>query len=127
MGSFITGIIAMILVGILVFLALATQASPFIGFGVCVVLGLLGIGLLVDIFGRDVADIVARVILVLIIIAAVTVFMLETFYWGERRHGHKVHVSIGQTSPDTVLTETHDPDDDPYDPRHLTPHYGPGH
>lgn len=126
MGPILIGIATIVIVAIIVFLCVASAANPFIGVGAFVALFLLVIGALVEVSWTG-ADYTGKSLIVAGLIAALAVFLAETFRWGEEKHTHDLHEGLGQTAPAVVMNETFDPDDDDYDDSHLTSRYDNHH
>lgn len=126
MGPILVGIATIVIVAIIVFLCVASATNPFIGVGAFVALFLLVIGALVEVSWTS-ADYAGKSLIVAGLVAALVVFLAETFRWGEVKHTHDLHEDIGQTAPAVVMSETSDPDDDDYDPSRLTSRYDDHH
>ncbi len=91
------------------------MGGPFLAFGLLVGVFAFLSGLLIDLLGRSTTEAIAWGIIVALPLAAVTLFLLETFMFGSGWFTHLLHKRIGTTRPDVVRRETSDPDDDPVD------------
>jgi hypothetical protein len=91
------------------------MGGPFLAFGLLVGVFAFGLGILIDLLGRSAAEVVAWSLIGGLLLGAVTLFLLETFVFGDGPFTRLLNKNIGTTRPDVVRRETSDPDDDPVD------------
>lgn len=91
------------------------MGGPFIAFGGFIFVFALVFGGLSLIIGRDAAEAAALVTILVILIAAVVLFLLETFVFGNEPFTRFLHRIIGTTRSEVVTRETSSSDDDPVD------------